>query len=151
MSDFDAIIKALDDRLAPPVEVVPEPVQPRPEPPQFQPGDLVKVIETRFPPGPDGEVMKTTGLYDRPGFPKFDGFINEDTVENQLEARKRRLENCIGHVKIDDTCLVLAVWFCEDDAKWYYFLNNTKPKGRGWTRCNFRLERLKDGDEKRQR
>lgn len=108
--------------------------------PQFRPGDLVGVIETHW----NDKVMKTTGLYDRPGWPKFENFIDEDTEGGRVEAWRRRQENCIGTVKVGDACMVVAVVFCEDDNTWYYFLNNMKPKGTGWTRCADRLKKPED-------
>lgn len=162
MSDFDDIIKHLTEwadkpvgESAPPPGDAPKPVPKKHGPPLFSPGDLVRVIETRWPPK-TGEVLMRTGMYDRPGFPRIASGISDQALKNpndfdaQLALRNAKMEHCIGYVTVGDVCTVLSVWFCEDDEKWYYFLNSLKPKGRGWTRCGFRLERINDvADKKR--
>lgn len=139
MSGFDEIIHALDN----PSTVFNEPVAPpipeakKATPPTFLPGDLVRIRETRWPPE-TGPINEETGLYDRPGFP----VIGTRTESSEIREAKR--ENLIGIARIGDVCTVLASWYHEDDT-WYYFLQSMKPRGRGWTRCAFRLEKLSAG------
>ena len=110
-------------------------------PPKFTPGDYVVLKPTFWPPKSEN-LIKSTGLYNRPGFPIV-ASGNVDSDGNGLDNLTKKLNlHLNGIASNGDRCLVVAVVYHEEDKKWYYLLNSFKPKGFGWTRCAFRLERV---------
>lgn len=139
MSGFDDIIKDLDGWLERPQAPVPPP---RPDAPRFNIGDQIVIRETAW----NGRVLQRTGLYSNPGFPNLQDLdMPVAELEWQFNAplHGKLQENLIGTVEIGDKCRILAVWFGEHDKRWYYFIDNGKPKGKGWTRCDFRFAEAK--------
>jgi hypothetical protein len=107
-------------------------------PPKFVPGDLTTVIAVEF----QGRTIGTTGLYLTFGYPKFLAFGDARTLAQRAAILNDRL---VGRMTAGDQCLVLAVKWYADDERWYFMLNNFKPKGLGWTRCANRLCKVNDG------
>lgn len=112
-------------------------------PPKFAPGDMVKVTETNWPPGSNMITYKTA-LYVRPGCPQTSGKFDELPPHRKDVILNTKL---IGITNAGDLCLVIAVSFFPNDGKWYYLLNNMKPKGMGWTRCCFRLKKVDEAED----
>ena len=144
MSGFDDIINALDNWIDPDKRAeamkaaVSKPEQPKNPTPRFLVGDSVVVRDTNW----NGRILKRTGLYSDPGFPKLgdlDMPAAEINWQFNAELHTQLRENLIGTVEIGDKCRVIAIWFGESDKRWYYFIDNGKLKGRGWTRCDFRF------------
>jgi len=158
MNGFDSIINALDQHLEPKRYVSPnapvpiegtEDVTPRPV---FTTGDTIIIRETRWPPNTGVKVNYRTGLYSEPGFPVLEDLDlpkAEHEPESNPRLQQRLRAKLIGAASIGDRCKVIALW-CHDDGKTYYFLDNGKRDGRGWTRCSYRFT-LANEDTKRQR
>lgn len=172
MSGFDDIINNLNKWIpragetvvvGPDVEDMPrddfphtrQGIQPpaRPEPPRFNVGDWVVIRETRWPPE-TGKVNQRTGLYSEPGYPQLGDMAHvqhKDDLEEigfNMALHSRLQDHLTGVVQIGELCRIQAIW-CHEDGKTYYFLDNGKRNGNGWTRCSFRFRHATE-DEKRQ-
>jgi hypothetical protein len=149
MNGFDDIINALDKRLEPSAEIkLPEPKHAAPT---FNVGDVIVIRETRWP-AETGKILLRTGLYSSPGFPRL-ADLELPPAETEWEfnphLHQRLKENLAGTLTIGDVCKIHAVWCCEDDDKWYYFVDNGKSNGKGWTRCSFRFRKAEPHEAQR--
>jgi hypothetical protein len=122
------------------IDVEPQPTSP-PYGPKFVPGDYIVIKLVDWPPN-SGNTIRTTGLYDQMGFPMFPLYAEREAPRRRdFKAVDALLnQNLAGTVRTGDRCLVIAV-AQHADGKWYYLVNNGKPKGFGWTRCGFRMEK----------
>jgi len=108
--------------------------------PLFVPGDVVIVELSHWPPKSDNKITRT-GLYARPGLP-ITASGNVDGELARIDMQEALNRELVGALNVGDQCLVVAASKFDDDGKWYYLLNNSKPRGFGWTRCGFRMKKL---------
>lgn len=106
-----------------------------PFPPEFVPGDKVKVVEVEWP----YAAVRLTGrigLFQDVGLPRSTKGMSPSRTAATLN------QHLAGVLRNGERGLVMAAMFCGTDKKWYYLLlGAAHGKCFGWTRSAVRLRK----------